>query len=326
MKILLYILIISTIIGCSKEVKMDTVQTTQNYSFKKVWDEVNSDPLKELPQNGVSFAKLSSSTENLILKDALRTLNSYADILEPFDKLAHPNGICFKGIWNIDTKNIYSGYFKKDSKALIIARASTALSETTNDDKRAFGFAGKLFASTNPNKINKFHSANFFLIDDLGGTDAKSYTEVSLTNDPLVSFSFAVLKNLLYASKVAYNFAKADKNSGIRQLYEISQLGEKSLKNIITPKWLKLETQKSSKREAKDFRDELKIDNKELIFDIFVANKIIGKKKNWKKIGTITLDTSVVSNSCDHRLHFHHPKWRDDLNHQNTTSPLRVRR
>ncbi len=316
MKLLLYALIIFTITGCSKEVKMETIQTAQNYSFQKVWNEVNSDPLKDLPQNSVSFAKLSSSTENLILKDALRTLNSHADILEPFDKLAHPNGICFKGIWDIDTKNIYSGYFKKNSKALIIARASTALSETTNDDKRAFGFAGKLFASTNPNKINRFHSANFFLIDDLGGTDAKSYTEVSLTNDPLISFSFAVLKNLLYASKVAYNFAEADKNSGIRQLYEISQLGEKSLKNIITPKWMKIETENSSKREAKDFRDELKISDKNLIFNIFVANEILDEKKNWQKIGTITLNTSVVSNSCDHRLHFHHPKWRGDLNHK----------
>jgi len=30
----------------------------------------------------------------------------------------------------------------------------------------------------------------------------------------------------------------------------------------------------------------------------------------------ITFDESVVSNSCDHRLHFHHPKWRDDLKYR----------
>ena len=230
MKLLLYTLIIFTISGCSKEVKMDTMQTAQNYSFQKIWNEVNSDPLKELPQNTVSFAKLSSSTENLILKDAKRTISNRSDLLKSFDKLAHPNGICFKGIWNIDTENIYSGYFKKDSKALIISRASTALSETTNDYKRAFGFAGKLFATTNPNKRNKIHTANFFLIDNLGGTDSKYYTSTALTNDPSVSFTSAVFKNLLYASKVAYTFAQADKNSGIRQLYEISQLGEKNLK------------------------------------------------------------------------------------------------
>jgi hypothetical protein len=285
-------------------------------SFQNVWNIVSSDKLDKLPENKTSFSKLFSASENIILKDAKRTLNNNSDILESFDKLAHPNGICFKGIWSIDTKIIYSGYFKKNSKALIISRASTALSDTTNDTKRAFGFAGKLFASTNPTKINKFSSANFFLIDDLGGTDAKSYTEVSLTNEPSVSITFSVIKNLLYASKVAYNFAEADKNSGIRQLYEISQLGEKSLKNIITPKWMKIETQNNSKREAKDFRDELKITDKKLIFNIFVANKIVNNTKNWQKIGTIILDTSVVSNSCDHRLHFHHPKYRDDLNHK----------
>ena len=38
-------------------------------------------------------------------------------------------------------------------------------------------------------------------------------------------------------------------------------------------------------------------------------------KKDWKKIGTITLDESVTSASCDQRLHFHHPKWRDDLDY-----------
>lgn len=316
MKFILYILIVFTILGCSKEVKVDTISTVQYYSFQKVWDEVSSNPLKELPKNSISFNKLSSSTENLILKDAKRTLISYADILEPFDKLAHPNGICFKGIWNIDTENIYSGYFKKGSRSLIISRASTALSDTTNDSQRAFGFAGKLFATTNPNKVNKFHTANFFLIDDLGGTKAKSYTSVTLTNEPSVSLTFAVFKNLLYASKVAYNFAQADKNSGIRQLYEISQLGEKSLKDIITPKWMKIETENDSKREVEDFRDELKIDVKKLIFTIYVANKIENNHKNWQKIGTITLDTSIVSNSCDHRLHFHHPKYRDDLNHE----------
>ena len=78
---------------------------------------------------------------------------------------------------------------------------------------------------------------------------------------------------------------------------------------------MKIQTKESSKREGKDFRDELKINNKKLIFNVFVANKMVNNKKNWKKIGTIILDTSVVSNSCDHRLHFHHPKWRDDLNY-----------
>jgi len=136
-----------------------------------------------------------------------------------------------------------------------------------------------------------------------------------MTNEPKISFTFEVLKNLFYALKVSNTFKKVDKNSHIRQLYEISQLGENH-NNIITPKWIKLEAQNMLKTYEKDFRNELKIKaGKLLVFNISVANTIINNSKNWKRIGTITLDTSVVSNSCDHNLHFHHPVWRDDINH-----------
>ncbi|MFA6138366.1 MAG: hypothetical protein WC667_09785 [Sulfurimonas sp.] len=290
-----------------------------NISFNEVWNQVESDELENLPQNEVSFFKLSSFEEDTLQKDAHRTLDNHSDILEPFEKLAHPNGICFKGIWDIDTQNIYSGYFKKSSQALIIARASSVISNTQSGDTRAFGFAGKLFPTTNPNSKNSEYSANFFLIDDFGGTDSKHYTDVQLTNEPSLSITFEVVKNLLYALKVSHTFAKADENQSIRQLYEISELGENESKNIVTPKWMKIEAKESKKVNAKDFRDELKIqDGEELIFNIFVANEMTKTEKKWQKIGTITLDKSMVSKSCDHRLHFHHPKWRSDLDYGDT--------
>ncbi len=313
---LVFVIFLVTIIGYAKEIKMDINKIPSQHSFKNIWDEILSDSLDKLPQNKVSFSKLFTSEENIILNNAQRTLNNRLDILEPFDKLAHPNGICFKGIWDIDTLNIYSGYFKKNSKALIIARASTALSNTTSDDTRAFGFAGKLFPTIIEEQISDEHSANFFLIDDLGGTSATHFIDVALTNEPEVSFTFEVFKNLLYAIKVAYNFGKSDKHSGIRQLYEISQLGESNNTNIITPKWMKIDAKDMKKVNEKDFRDELKIKNGiKLIFNISVANQIIKDDKNWQQIGTITLDTSVVSKSCDHRLHFPHPVWKDNVNY-----------
>ncbi len=316
---LLLLAVLLTILGCTKEIPINTEKLKSNThgltSFQNVWNVITSDKLDKLPQNKTSFSKLFDSDENIILKDAKRTLNNHADIFEPFDKLAHPNGICFKGIWQIDTQNIYSGYFRNNSKALIIARASTAMSNTARDDKRAFGFAGKIFPTLNKDEVINKHSANFFLIDDLGGTDAKHYTDVELTNEPAVSFTFTILKNLLYAIKVAFAFDDADENSGIRQLYEISQLGEENNNKIITPKWMKIEAQSTNKIDKSDFRDELKIVNDNLIFNISVANKEIDKNKNWNNIGKIILDTSVVSNSCDHRLHFHHPKWKNDLNY-----------
>jgi hypothetical protein len=311
--LLIFVLVIIT--GCSRDSdvnlpkQMDYSQTDN--SFNSVWKEVASDPLDKLPHNTVSFGKLFTLSKNIILDDAKRTLVNQQDILKPFDKLAHPNGICLKGTWEIYKENPYSGYFKKGSKALIIARASTALSNTSSDGLRAFGFAGKLFASTNPSKATK--RANFFAIDDLGGTNAKHYTDVAMTNEPSVTTTSAVAKNLLYALKVARAFSLADTNSGIRQLYEISELGESSKSKIKTPKWIKIEAKSGQTVDKKDFRDELKITNKNLVFNISVASTQKESKKDWLDIGTISFNQSVVSNSCDHRLHFHHPKWRDDL-------------
>ncbi len=320
MKKIFIILLLLVFVGCAQkqnnDLKKQISKPIKNKSFQEVWNQVKSDEIDTLPSNTVSFTKLHKNETNNIKNDAKRTLENYSDILKPFDKRAHPNGICFKGIWNIDTPNIYSGYFKQNSKALIIVRASTALSNTTSDDKRAFGFAGKLFPTLDTNEINKEYSANFFLIDDLGGTNAKHYTDVELTNEPKISFTMEIAKNLLYAIKTAYTFNEADKHSTIRQLYEISYLGEKNNTSIITPKWMKIDAKHTKKVDEKDFRDELKIkNNNKLIFNISVANKVINDKKNWQQIGTILLDNSVVSNSCDHRLHFHHPKYINSLNY-----------
>jgi hypothetical protein len=192
------------------------------------------------------------------------------------------------------------------------------MSNTRRGELRAFGLAGKIFPTMNPLKLNQENTANFFLIDDLGGTKAKHYTDVNLTNEPSITTTSAVIKNLLYALKVARSFAKADANPTIRQIYEISYLGEKENSKIITPKWMKVEAQKGQTVDARDFRDELRIEKgKKLIFNIFVASESTDDKKDWQDIGTITFDKSAVSSSCDHRLHFHHPKWRMDLDYGN---------
>jgi len=313
------LIIFFTINACTSEMEMKktTQDTPRTHSFQDVWREVTSDPLETLPQNTVTFGKLFTFTKNIILGDAKRTLADHRDIIEPFDKLAHPNGICLKGIWEIHKENPYSGYFKKASKALIIARASTALSKTKRGDIRAFGFAGKLFPSSHKNQINREDTANFFAIDDLGGTTALHYTDVAMTNEPSITTTSEVVKNILYALKIAKAFASADSHSGIRQLYEISELGEKNKANIITPKWIKISAQKGQTVDAKDFREEFSLrKGQKIVFDIAVSSKELDGQKIWQTIGTITFDASVISNTCDHRLHFHHPLWRDDVRYE----------
>ena len=309
------------LIGCNSEVSNKLAQkremkksTPTIKQYKAIWSEIESDSLSVLPQESISYSKLFDSSVDLISKNAKRTLNSQEDILESFDKLAHPNGVCLSGLWNIDTPNIYGGYFKEGSKSLLIARASTAMSETKRGETRAFGMAVKLFGTLETKKILTEPTANFFVIDDLGGTDAQYFTDVALTNEPNVSFTWTLLGSLFYGLKVTSAFNDADKNSGIRQLYEISSLGENKAK-VITPKWIKIQAKEDQTAfGVDDFRDEFKsVASKNLIFEISVASKKIDNKKVWQKIGTISFDKSVVSTTCDHRLHFHHPIWRDDL-------------
>ncbi len=283
--------------------------------FETVWEQVISDPVEQLPQVKVSYRKLVEQRKNIILSDAKRTLNSHSDILPYFEKLAHPNGVCFKGVWNITESNKYSGYFKKNTKALIIVRASSAMSNTKSGQLRSFGFAGKIFPTMDPLKTNMESTANFFLIDDLGGTRAKYYTDVTLMNSPPASITSEVVKNLLYAIKLARAFSQSDKNPKIRQVYEISQLGENDNSLVVTPRWMKVKALQGQTVNEVDFRNELSINDKNLIFRVSVSSEIIDGKKDWLDIGLITLDSSVVSSSCDHRLHFHHPKWRSNLTH-----------
>lgn len=310
-RVLIIFFIVLQFTSCAKEIKTDSNnrQNSIENQFQAVWNEVSSDPYSVLPQNRVSFGKLFNWSKNIILDNAKRTLEERKNILEPFEKLAHPNGICLEGLWEIEKDNSYSGYFKKGSKALIIARASSAMSNTKRGEIRAFGLAGKIFPTINPIKINSEPTANFFLIDDLGGTKAEHFTDVNLSNEPAVTTNSEVIKHLLYALKVAKAFSDADKHSGIRQLYEISELQEKG--RVVTPKWMKIIAQSGQTVDADDFREELKLENnKKLIFNISVANHKLNGKKEWYTIGTITFNSSVTSYSCDHRLHFHHPKWK----------------
>jgi hypothetical protein len=312
----IFIFFLLTACATTAPVKTPVNAKAINNQFQSVWKQVTSDPVKKLPQDKVSYSRLFSGGKDIITRNSRRTLDTHANILPSFNKLAHPNGVCLKGVWNIYADNKYSGYFKKNSKALIIVRASSAMSNTRRGEIRSFGFAGKIFPTMNPLHNTKENTANFFLIDDLGGTRAEHYTDVIMSNEPSISKNSEVFKNLLYVAKIASAFSKSDKNPKIRQVYEISQLGETN--NIITPQWMKVQAKPNQTVDALDFRDELRIDNNnnsKLVFNISVASKKIQGKKDWKDIGTISLDASVVSTSCDHRLHFHHPKWRANLVH-----------
>jgi hypothetical protein len=286
--------------------------TSDSATVNEVWDLVNSDRYLILPQQKISLKSLVSWGVNKIEIAAKRTVKDRSDILPYFRKLAHPNGACMLGTWNITESTKYSGYFKEGTSAPIIVRASTALSETTVGKYRGFGLAGKIFPKNDQDKFSS--TANFFLIDDLAGTKAKHYTDVEMTNEPSVTINSYALKKLFYALKLAAAFRKADPNPGMRQVYEISEMGESDPSKVVNPHRMMVKAQAGQTVDEADFRDELNIKNRanNLKFDIYISDNRESKPKKitWSKIGFIELVNSVASSSCDHRLHFHHPKWK----------------
>src|SRR6516225_1932911 len=84
-----------------------------------------------------------------------RAVDSRADLRwgadrKGFRRLIHPNGICLTGLWQISAQTPYSGYFREDSRALVIARYSTCCTETRRGHERSLSLVGKLFPTTDP--------------------------------------------------------------------------------------------------------------------------------------------------------------------------------
>ncbi len=283
-------------------------------TFSDVWEKVKSDPYIELPQTRVTAGSFLKAGTDILFEASLRTLNDRNDIRPHFNKLLHPNGVCLSGTWNITEDNPYTGYFSQDSSGLIIIRASVALSETERGHYRGFGFAGKIYPTTDPNHTELLKTANFFAIDNLSGTLADHYLDVALLNEPAL-VSPGASQTLGIAIIALISLGLSDANAGIRQLYEISELGLSNPDEAITPNWMKIEASTGQIRvDEDDFRNELDLinyTNEELFFDIYVTSQgSTASDKTWIYIGYILLNDYVVSDSCDHCLHFHHPKFK----------------
>lgn len=292
----------------------DTEAPYDGSIFSDVWGKLTSDPYDALPHYEVTVSSFVNAGTNYLLNASERTLSDHSDLLPYFDKLVHPNGMCFSGTWRITEDNPYTGYFEKGKQALIIVRASVALSETEKGNYRGFGFAGKIFPTTDPNEIDLLKTANFFAIDNLSGTLADHYLDAVMTNEPdAVSPATSTVLRVAFAA--ARTFNRADTNPGIRQLYEISELGMADPADALTPQWMKIEATPNQIRVDKaDFRDELVLDNYpggRISFDISVTTPdSTQNNKTWLRIGKILLTDYTVSQSCDHCLHFHHPVFK----------------
>lgn len=307
-------------------------------SFNEVWSKVRTERYKKLP----TYKIVSASNLKTMADFAMNgTLDDRNDFRQRRIKLVHPNGVCLAGFWDIDQSSKYSGYFSKDSRGLIIARASVTQDYVNIEDYRAFGLAVKIFPTLDPNE--KVYTSNLFTVDNIEGSKNRRFIDTLMTNQ-IPDFNFLNLGNLTrLASRlpflVTFNNKSKEMDSGpdnrnpllrrtveaaragiareFSALAEASQLPSyKSLERtgkVKEPKWVGFEAESVTIPSIeRDFRNET-IDvlnqNRELRFKILVAEKLNADgNKQWKRIGTLIFNKGVSSLSCDQDLHFHHPR------------------
>ena len=263
----------------------------------------------ENPQIPHYKLSLLSVVNGDLLAAARRTFASHVDYLPYFKKIVHANGICMVGTWEMTEPSIYTGYFSKGSRGFFLGRASTAAPDTVRGKDRAFGLAGKIFPSEDPNESVK--TANFFLVDNLNGTQAPHYLDVSMTNEPNVKSSVAL-------DLIQFIFERADKKANQRPLYPIARLGRTPGDVAVAPRWMMARIARDVQDQNvndPDFRDELSMKNYPhgLVFDVLVSEttKDANQESGWQKLGQIRVQKTLVSVGCDRRLVFSHPRLTD---------------
>ncbi len=296
--------------------------------YQKVWGAADAPPLPRY--KGTLWSLLRPG---VFRQAAERTIGSKADLRwgpdgKGVQRLLHPNGIILTGLWEITEDNPYSGYFRKGSRGLVIARSSSHGTHTTRDKKRSYSIAGKIFATTDPDHAELLKPANFFTQHDLGGTRAQRISDVAMRNTPDVTLlnRGKDIPILLLSGLV---FKRADAEPARRQLHDIAELGPPGGGPNRAPEFMQLTVSPGHLAiEEDDYRDEIMAHifdrgdpapKRKLSFDISVADKGRSKGKvkqrwiieGWKKIGTLVFDNAVISHNGDFVIHFHHPPWRE---------------
>ena len=315
--------------------------------YQKVWGNAGEPPL---PIYGVSLPSalrgiLPFGSRYFFREAVARAVDSRADLRwgtdrKGFRRIIHPNGVCLTGLWEISQQTPYSGYFRKDSRALVIGRYSTCCTETRRGGERSLSLVGKLFPTTDPNHSELLSTANFFTQQDIGGDRTDYVNDAELRNAPNTTSwrrGFGVPVLLIEAIL----FEKTDKQPTQRQLYQIAELGKPAGEPTRAPAFMRLLVDPAQPRidgEALDFRDEImaqifdrgdSIAKRTLTFHIEVTNEgstrgpnFLQRRTfaNWQRIGRLTFDNAVASYNGDFVIHFNHPTWRDDRNDPSTAT------
>jgi hypothetical protein len=315
--------------------------------YQAVWGREGASPLPRYETTVANvFRGLLPFGRHYVFRQASeRAVDSHADLRwgddrKGFRRILHPNGICLTGVWEITEDNEYSGYFRRGSRALTIARYSTCCTEPRRGHVRSLSLVGKLYPTTDADHVELLRTASFFTQQDIGGDTTDYINDVELLNAPDVS-PWRRGKQILFIVMEGVVFTLVDKQATIRQLHPIAELGKPTGEPTRAPKFMRLLVGADQPRiegASLDFRDEVMAQifdrgdaspKRRLRFNIEVTDDgttrdILGfvrrKFANWRRIGKLTFDNAVASYNGDFVLHFNHPNWRDDPNNPATAN------
>jgi hypothetical protein len=317
--------------------------------YQTIWGAADAPPLPVYPVTLASVARglFSLAKPSVLLQDSTRTVDARTDLRwgpngQGQPRLIHPNGVCLTGFWEITKASAYSGYFKQNSKALLIARYSTCCAETRRGHTRSLALVGKLYPTDNPTHQEPLPTAHFFTQQDLGGDHTDFINDAELRNAPDtrawrrgLGLPILLLEGLM--------FLRADKQPSIRQLYQIAELGKALDEPTQAPEFLRLRVAADQPRiegKALDFRDEVMaqlydhgdpVPKRQLCFTIEVSDHGMTHGTpayerrfidHWQTIGKITFNEAVISHNGDFVIQFNHPTWRDDRNDPATATRI----
>jgi len=318
--------------------------------YQKVWGAPDTPPFERFPVTlGATLrGVLPFGKRWLFLSAAKRTLGSHADLRwgpdgKGYRRILHPSGICLFGTWEITEETPYSGYFRKGSRALVVARYSSA-SETRRGRSRSLAMVGRIYPTTDPDHAERLPTASFITQEDIGGAHSRTINEAVFRNAPDTTPSrrgFAA--PVLLVTGIVLQLAETQPT--IRQVYQIAELGKPNDEPTRAPEFMQLTVdprQPIIDGDELDFRDEVMAQiydpgnatpQRRLVFRIETTDSGVTKGSqlikeyrdfaDWRLIGTMTFTEAVASYNGDRVLHFNHPPWRQDRNDPSTEAKRR---
>lgn len=298
-------------------------------SFNEVRDEIFMSPLTELPPiEGISpgaVAQAFFTHTGEIVRRSRATFIERDDFREPRPKLLHPRGVCTDATWKITESSEATGVFAKGTELPAIVRFSsgTSDSEYVADLKKApgriFGFAAKIFPTQDLDE--DVETLNVQTLDTYGFDRTMRKRFFHEDNGEAVTFTNVAPAKSTFGKVLATFFDRFDLSNFVRPVYPLAMI-DANQQQVINPK-IPYEIHFVADFKARedqvptDFRSDLMTHPGELSMDIIIRSFEPEKRRRGrfapiknidKKIGVLILHDRVISDSCDLKLHFHHPK------------------